>query len=268
MAPTKCIDLQMVSLMCHILNREELPRFERDMYCVPPEILTRMFDTYGTNYLDKKTKLPYLVSQLKDQEYMELLDREKLKTHSALFAPVLDSNHWWLYVLDVDNKEFYIVDSVYSITPNQQRNKLHRFACNILNQLRVWARAPSLLKKTTISLLLRCVDVPKQPNPTNCGIYVMKWMELLDAATLSGYFTFKCRYNIEDWGQDQLDEFRKKIVSKLILSKENTLIVEAINQANKIERQTKPSAALKSLYVHVSIAELEKKNIDRHFVID
>ncbi|MED6187285.1 hypothetical protein PIB30_075003 [Stylosanthes scabra] len=73
---------------------------------------TRMFDTYGTNYLDKKTKLPYLVSQLKDQEYMELLDREKLKTHSALFASVLYSNHWWLYVLDVDNNEFYIVDSV------------------------------------------------------------------------------------------------------------------------------------------------------------
>ncbi|MED6152101.1 hypothetical protein PIB30_088764 [Stylosanthes scabra] len=176
MAPTQCIDLQMVSLMCHVLNREENPRFKMDVYCVPPEILTRMFDIYGTNYLDKKTKLPYLVSQMKDQDYRKLLDREKLKTHST--------------------------------------------------------------------------------------------MELLDAATLLGCFTFKCQYSIDKWGQDQLDEFRKKIVSKMILSKENTLRVEAFNQANKMGRQTKPSAALKIPYVQVSTAELEKKNIDRHFVID
>ncbi|MED6112062.1 hypothetical protein PIB30_058300 [Stylosanthes scabra] len=87
MTPETCIDIQMVSLMWHILNREELPRFERYAYCVPPEILDH-------------------------QEYMELLDRDKLKSHSALFAPVVYSNHWWLYVLDVDIKEFYIVDSV------------------------------------------------------------------------------------------------------------------------------------------------------------
>ncbi|MED6148234.1 hypothetical protein PIB30_051113 [Stylosanthes scabra] len=119
MALVQCIDMQMVSLMCHVLNREdEAPK-------------TRMFDTYGSNYLDKKTKLSYLVSQLKDQEYMELLDKENLRTHSTL------------------------------------------------------------------------------------------------------------------------DEFIKKIVSKLILSKENTLRVEAINQANKMGCQTKSSAALKSPYVQV-----------------
>ncbi|MED6129635.1 hypothetical protein PIB30_109857, partial [Stylosanthes scabra] len=39
MALATCIDIQMVSIMCHVLNREELPRFQRDVYCVPPEIL-------------------------------------------------------------------------------------------------------------------------------------------------------------------------------------------------------------------------------------
>ncbi|MED6152876.1 hypothetical protein PIB30_096183 [Stylosanthes scabra] len=88
----------------------------------------------------------------------------------------------------------------------------------------------------------------------------MKWMELLDAAGLSGCYTFKCRYSLDDWGQDKLDGFRREIVAMLILSKENTLRVEAINQANKMGRQTKPSAALKSPYVQVSIAELEKQH--------
>ncbi|MED6148463.1 hypothetical protein PIB30_053393 [Stylosanthes scabra] len=198
MAPATCIDMVMVSLMCHILNREQIERFQRDVYCVLPEILIRMFDTYGTNYLDKKTKMSYLVTELKDQQYMELLDKEKLRKHSTLFATVLYSYHWWLYVLDVENKEFYIVDSMFGIAPNQQRNKLHRFACNMLNQLRMWAGAPSLMKKQTISLQLRCVDVPKQPNPMDCGVYVMKWMKLLEAAALSGAYTFKIRYDIED----------------------------------------------------------------------
>ncbi|MED6214424.1 hypothetical protein PIB30_102971, partial [Stylosanthes scabra] len=132
--------------------------------------------------------------------------------------------------------------------------------CNILNQLRVWAGANSILKKKTISLQLRCVDVPRQPNTTDCGVYVMKWMELLDAAGLSGCYSFKCRYNIEEWGQDKLDGFRREIVAKLILSKENTLRVEAINQATKMGRQPKPSAALKSPYIQVSIVEIEKQH--------
>ncbi|MED6220930.1 hypothetical protein PIB30_049548 [Stylosanthes scabra] len=222
---------------------------------------TRMFDTYGLNYLDKKTKMPYLVKQLKDhEEYVQLLDMQKLKSHSVLFAPALYSNHWWLYVLDVQHKEFYIVDSVYGIAPNQNRNKLHRFACNVLNQLRVRAGAPSILKKGTIALQLRCVDVSKQPNPTDCGVYVMKWMELLDAATLSGCYQYKVRYDLEEWGQDRLDGFRAEIVAKLILSDENTLKVEAMTQAKKMGRQVRPSAALKSPYVQVSTAELDKNH--------
>ncbi|MED6185333.1 hypothetical protein PIB30_055991 [Stylosanthes scabra] len=223
MAPETCIDMQMVSLVCHTLNREELQRFQRDVCYVPPEILIRIFQTYGTNYLDKKTKMPYLVSQLKDQHYMELLDKEKLRKHSTLFAPILHAHHWWLYVLDVDNKEFYVVDSVFGTNTNQPRNKLHRFGCNILNQLRVWAGAQPLLKKQTIALQL------------SCGVYVMKWMELNEVAALSAAaHTFKLPHSIEEWSQDQLDQFRKDIVAKLIMSKENTLNVEAIKQASNM----------------------------------
>ncbi|MED6177343.1 hypothetical protein PIB30_097332 [Stylosanthes scabra] len=209
MVPQAYNDMQMVSLVCHVLNREEL---------------TRMFETYGANYLDKKTKMPYLVSQLKDQQYKELLDKEKLRKHSTLFAPVLYLRHWWLYVLDVQSKEFYVIDSVYGTTPNQQRNRLHRFV-----------------------------------------------MELLDVAALSAAHTFKIQYNIEEWNEDKLDQFRKEIVSKLIMSKDNTLN-NAINQAlnmtweaitkarTRIGRQPKPSAALNSPYVQVTTAELDKRH--------
>ncbi|MED6131790.1 hypothetical protein PIB30_013041 [Stylosanthes scabra] len=124
MEPSSCIDMVMVSLVCHVLNREEVERYQRDVYCVPPEILTLMFETYVINHLDKKTKKLQLVTSLKDKEYMALLDREKLKTTSA---------------------------------------------CNMLDQLRVWAVAPSIIKKNSNTLQLRPVDVPKQPNPTDCS---------------------------------------------------------------------------------------------------
>ncbi|MED6158248.1 hypothetical protein PIB30_030995, partial [Stylosanthes scabra] len=83
MAPEKEIDMTTISVVCHILNRESLERFQRDVYCVPPEILIKMFGTYGTNYINRKTKMPHLVSSLKDQQLMELLDKEKLKKSSC-----------------------------------------------------------------------------------------------------------------------------------------------------------------------------------------
>ncbi|MED6137912.1 hypothetical protein PIB30_069494 [Stylosanthes scabra] len=210
MAPETEIDMTTVSVVCHILKRELLKRFQRDVYCVPPEILIRMFDTYGTSYINKKTKMPYLVSSLKDQQLMELLDKE----------------------------EFYIADSVFGAdTSDPERSKLHRFACNILNQLRVWAGAQSIIKIRSIALELRAVDVPKQPNPMDCGVYVMKWMEVLDSAALSSAYTFKTRCPIEEWDQDQLNEFKKEIVSKVLMSEHNTLNIEAISQATNMTQE-------------------------------
>ncbi|MED6177565.1 hypothetical protein PIB30_099313 [Stylosanthes scabra] len=103
-------------------------------------------------------------------------------------------------------------------------------------------------------------------------VVIMKWMELIEVAALSAAHTFKLPYNIEEWSQDQLDQFRKDIVAKLIMSKENTLNVEAIKQASnmtleaiteareKMGQKPKPSAALKSPYAQVSTTELEKKH--------
>ncbi|MED6131100.1 hypothetical protein PIB30_006720 [Stylosanthes scabra] len=190
----------------------------------------------------------------------------------ALFAPVLYSRHWWLYVLDVKNREFFIVDSVFGVNHDQQRQKLHRFGCNVVDQLRVWAGATSLIKKSSNTLTLQPVDVPKQPNPTDCGVYIMKWLETLNTNGLSYAYTFKKRCMVEEWDQDQLDGFREEIVAKVLLSEHNTLNFEAMSQSRtmtreaitegrtKLGRRPKPSAALKSPFLNPSNAELEKKH--------
>ncbi|MED6119273.1 hypothetical protein PIB30_010198 [Stylosanthes scabra] len=206
--------------------REQVHRFQREVYCVPPEILIRMFETHGTNFMDKKTKKPVRFTDLKDKQFFQLLDKEKLRMSRV---------------------------------------------CNVLDQFRVWARAKSLIKKGSNTLQLRHIDVPKQPNPTDCGVYVMKWMETLDTHALSFAYTFKKTCMIEEWDQDQLDGFMEKIVAKVLLSEHNTLNFEAMNKSRtmtreaitegrtKLGRRTKPSAALKSPFLNPSTVELEKK---------
>ncbi|MED6219886.1 hypothetical protein PIB30_039907 [Stylosanthes scabra] len=233
---------------------------------------TETTDAKGTTDLIEE-KITYVLLSMKQEDKGEEGNRDQQPgdQKKPLFAHVLYLRHWWLYVLDVKNKEFYIVDSVFGVNHDQLRQKLHRFGCNVLDQFRVWAGAKFLIKKGSNTLQLRPVDVPKQPNPTDCGVYVMKWMEALDTHALSFAYTFKKTCMIEEWDQDQLDGFREKIVAKVLLSEHNTLNFEAMNQSRTMTREaitegrtklghrTKPSAALKSPFLNPSTAELEKK---------
>ncbi|MED6162210.1 hypothetical protein PIB30_068288 [Stylosanthes scabra] len=188
MAPTSYIDIQVVTLMCHILNADEDEQFEKLVYCVPPEIL--------------------------------------------------------MFALDSKNIS----------SPSSERMELNKFHSNILNQLLKWAGAPSILKKGSLSLLPTYINIPQQPNDFDCAIFVMKWMEMIDPTILAGC----CTYNIEQWTEPMLLEFRKKIVVKIILSKENSLRAEAIKEAHNM-RLTRPAAALRSPYVQVETPDLPTK---------
>ncbi|MED6170978.1 hypothetical protein PIB30_036335 [Stylosanthes scabra] len=209
-----------------VVIMEQGHRFQREVYCVPPEIFIRMFETHGTNFMDKKTKKPVHFTDLKDKQFFELLDKEKLRMSRA---------------------------------------------CNVLDQFRVWAGAKTLIKKGSNTLHLRPVDVPKQLNPTDCGVYVMKWMEALDTNAISYAHTFK-KTIAEEWDQVRTTTTMEKIVAKVLLSEHNTLNFEAMNQSRtmtqeaitegrtKLGRRPKPSTALKSPFRNPSTAELEKKH--------
>ncbi|MED6111720.1 hypothetical protein PIB30_054949 [Stylosanthes scabra] len=88
-----------------------------------------------------------------------------------LFAPVLYSHHWWLYVLDVEKKKFYVLDLLNpKTTGSSERMKLNRFASNILDQMMVYAGAetmfpsPITTQVASHSLLPKYIRVPKQTN--------------------------------------------------------------------------------------------------------
>ncbi|MED6154001.1 hypothetical protein PIB30_107764, partial [Stylosanthes scabra] len=93
-----------------------------------------------------------------------------------LFAPVLYSEHWWMYVLDVVQREIFVLDSKNIVSCSDERTSLNKFASNILDQMLKWAGAPSKFKKGIHSLLPRYINIPGQPNEFDCAVFVMKWM--------------------------------------------------------------------------------------------
>ncbi|MED6162009.1 hypothetical protein PIB30_066344 [Stylosanthes scabra] len=120
-------------------------------------------------------------------------------------------------------------------------------------------RYHSLLTKATKtkpeqrSWLPKYIKIHEQPNPFDCGTFVMKWMEVLDPTKLA---TNK-KYDIEDWTTEKLQEFRNQIISGIILGKSNKLIEGTIQGAMETTIH-KPSAALQSPYVQVTTEELKK----------
>ncbi|MED6171848.1 hypothetical protein PIB30_044634 [Stylosanthes scabra] len=127
---------------------------------------TRMLGTHGHDWMDKKKKKPHDIGTLKNhEEYKGYLDKDRFLTHRFLFAPVLFSDHWWLYVLDVIEKEFFVIDSKNIVTLGDDRMAVNRFA----------------------------------PNEHDCGVYIMKWMEMIDPTILKDCSTDNKEYNIETW---------------------------------------------------------------------
>ncbi|MED6152408.1 hypothetical protein PIB30_091820 [Stylosanthes scabra] len=90
------------------------------------------------------------------------------------------------------------------------------------------------------------INIPRQPNETDCGVYVMKWMELIDPTVLANCCEAKKEYNIEKWAE------------KTDCGKENEKRVETIRQVKEM-RNIKAAAVLWSSYIQVSSADLYSK---------
>ncbi|MED6172040.1 hypothetical protein PIB30_046487 [Stylosanthes scabra] len=257
----KEIDSGVITAYSLVLNNEPIPRFQKDVYILPPRALSKVIGHFKEDFIDHKTNKVHSIEPFESDEHLSMVNDYKLFTHNYIFAPVLYSNHWWMYVLDKDKKNFFVIDSRPKENPGPERTKINKFASNLINQLLVRAGFNSLLKKATKnrpeqkSWSAKYVKIHEQPNSFDCGTFVMKWMEMLDPTKLDG----NEKYDIEDWTTEKLQEFRNQIISEIILSKSNKLIKEAIQGAMRITIH-KPSAALQSPYTQVTTEELKKFN--------
>ncbi|KAL6345751.1 hypothetical protein AAG906_017496 [Vitis piasezkii] len=92
-----------------------------------------------------------------------------------VFLPVLIKNHWTLYVYDLENRRIQLLDS----RPGRKKTMLSGVQQNLAKVV-LWLAAH---KKEVSPYDLRTFnfitpDVPLQTNEHDCGVFVMKFMEL------------------------------------------------------------------------------------------
>ncbi|MED6140748.1 hypothetical protein PIB30_096409 [Stylosanthes scabra] len=177
---------------------------------------------------------------------MEVLDPTKLDAHSrypiedwsTIFAPVIYSGHWWMYVLDKEKKTFFVVDSKRKDAPSSDRTRINKFAGNMIDQLLVYAGYHSLLTKGTRSK-------PPQISWYDCGTFVIKWMEVLDPTKLDAH-------------SRRISNGSETTSYGKSYSPHKTCTYKRPYRGAIETTIHKPSAALRSPYVQVNTDELKK----------
>ncbi|KAK7343699.1 hypothetical protein VNO77_12651 [Canavalia gladiata] len=138
-----------------------------------------------------------------------------------IFAPTLFEEHWSCYVFEPKNKTLYVLDSMHD-SVSTGKKKLDD-ATKLRFQELLVLMYPGFTKENA-SITLVNVDVPLQQNNHDCGIYVLKFMEIWDGSikwqdkTMPNYqykeiLEFRQRF-ICGWVQHPKNEVREEVSKK------------------------------------------------------
>ncbi|MED6177448.1 hypothetical protein PIB30_098216 [Stylosanthes scabra] len=135
-------------------------------------------------------------------------------------------------------------------------------ASNVLDQMRVRAGAeimfPRMTKNmVTHSLFLKYIRVPKQPNAFDCGVYVLKYIDIVNPSLLG-----KNNFTVLVWAEDELQRFREEFVERILYDDDNYYRHQVIKASNATARHPRPSTALQSPYTQLQSADLESRILE------
>ncbi|RYR29007.1 hypothetical protein Ahy_B01g053267 [Arachis hypogaea] len=240
--PGEQVESTVVNTHCMILNDMKCPQFEKDIYCVPTDIVESqifyslliqcmfMLGNHGENYIDPKTKKAYRFDVDRYTHQRQVLDKRKLASHLFLFVLICNGGHWWLWIADVRKKAFYVLDPV---------NKKKKEIPDLRIKLNKFILKP--LMEDGVRKEAEYIRLNGQCTSYDCGIYVMKWLETIDPRKIkSGK-----RYQYKIRTQKEIDAFRLEYGPNIIFHKLNKMKVQII-RACKAIRLPKLSAALSS----------------------
>ncbi|XP_027364165.1 putative ubiquitin-like-specific protease 1B [Abrus precatorius] len=138
-----------------------------------------------------------------------------------IFAPTLFEEHWYCYAFEPKNKTLYVLDSMPGRV-STSKNNLDNATKLRFEELLILMN-PGLTKENA-SITLVHVDVPMQQNNHDCGIYVLKYMEIWDGSikwqdkTMPNYqyeeiVKFRQKF-ICGWVQHPKNEVREEVLKK------------------------------------------------------
>ncbi|MED6171516.1 hypothetical protein PIB30_041326 [Stylosanthes scabra] len=193
----------------------------------------RMFEKFEHKWRDAKTRKPHEISTLLNiDEYLSFLEKDKFLGRRFSTLVTLRSRCAEEASICLELQE------------------------QILDQLLTWACRGSMFKKGHTCLMPMYINIPQQPNEYDCAIFVMKWMEELDPTILKDCHAGTREHNIPPWNSAQLEKFKEKIVSNILLSPKNLMRMDVVTEVNEI-RLIKPGAALRSPFTQLYSADLK-----------
>ncbi|QHO23171.1 uncharacterized protein DS421_12g361330 [Arachis hypogaea] len=245
------IESEIVSAMCHILNRKNDKRFQEQVYCLPPNIVSMALSKHPKGeFISPKTNKEFRVEGY--PSFIPFIDAKKITSHPYIFAPVCYSGHRWLWVIDTTKRRCRILDPLHKKAPSDERKQLNKFTGYVFSRLRAYAGGEPLQKdEKEKKIKASYVKISGQKSSYDCGIYVMKWLELIEPENIK-----KGKYEWDNWKQEEVDHYRVEYASRILFSEMNKERDQAIRESNAI-RLSKPSSVLLSPFCQINSADIE-----------
>ncbi|RYR14542.1 hypothetical protein Ahy_B04g071141 [Arachis hypogaea] len=122
----------------------------------------------------------------------------------------------------------------------------------VFSRLRAYAGGEPLQKdEKEKEIKASYVKISGQKSSYDCGIYVMKWLELIEPENIK-----KGKYEWDNWKQEEVDHYRVEYASWILFGEMNKERDQAIRESNAI-RLSKPSSVLLSPFCQINSADIE-----------
>ncbi|XP_022640768.1 uncharacterized protein LOC106771781 [Vigna radiata var. radiata] len=149
-------------------------------------------------------------------DYQPYFRHDLVRLHDLLsvdwvFIPVVTKNHWWCYALRVCTMQFFVIDSLEKGISG--RAGIDRSIAKSIQ--RFWGLLTNTYEDSKIAFNVEQAKIPVQPNTYDCGLIMMKVMELWD-----GEDKYDGK-NMPDYSNEELAAFRKKYIYDWIIDAEN-----------------------------------------------
>ncbi|QCE05806.1 sentrin-specific protease 1 [Vigna unguiculata] len=149
-------------------------------------------------------------------DYNNFLRRGLVSVHDILsadfvFAPIIHEQHWWCYAINCRTRQFFVLDSLGS--KRQGRKRIDNAIARNMGILFDLLENRYDADKLKFEVLTQ--DLPLQPNLYDCGMLVLRYIELWDGETKFGDKYFLA------YTSDELQELREQYICDWFMDDDN-----------------------------------------------
>ncbi|XP_057760897.1 uncharacterized protein LOC130981318 [Arachis stenosperma] len=238
------IESQIVSAICLILNQKNEKRFQEQIYCLPPDIVSMALSDHPKGeFISPKTEKEFRVEAY--PSFIHFIDRKKLSSHPYIFAPVCHSGHWWLWLINTIKRKCQILDPLHKKALSDERKDINKFTGYVFSRLITYAGGKPL-EKGEKEKEIKASDVKISGQKIR-----YKFLELIEPENIK-----KGKYEWDNWPQEEVDHYRVEYASWILFSEMNKQRDRAIRESSAI-RLSKPSSVLLSPFCQINSADIE-----------